>query len=295
MSKPIFVAGATGVAGQAYVHALLTGGHTVRASVRPGDESGWPDGVEPRAVDFTDEHSARQALEGADAVVIALAGRGDMPAEDEATITRIVAHAAEAVGVQHVVYTSVHQADQATGVPHFEVKGTLETELRQLFPRVTVLRPTTFAEALTAPWLRHGIEERGTLASPVAIDAPISYVATYDLARIAAAALHEPALQSETVTVAGPAPTTYADLLPLLSELAGRPVQYHQIPRADVLRNFGPDLTAMTDLFNTHGFTATPSPVLHRLDLAPRPLEVWLRDAWPSGAAPATPDPKGAR
>lgn len=295
MSKEIFVAGATGVAGHAYVEALRSAGHRVRASVRPGEERGWPDGVEPRAVDFADAHSTREAFDGVAAVVIALAGRGATPAEDEITITRTVAHAAASAGVEHIVYTSVHQADQPTGVPYFEVKGTLETELRQLVPRLTVLRPTTFAEALTAPWLRHGIEEQGVLTSPVALDAPISYVATDDLARIAAAALDEPALQDEPITVAGPAPTAYADLLPLLSELVGHPVQYHQIPRDDVLRNFGPDLAAMTDLFNTRGFAAIPSPLLHRLDLAPGPVEGWLRYAWTDRASSVTTNPEGER
>lgn len=282
MSRPIFVAGATGMAGRAYVEALRAAGHHVRASVRPGDVRSWADGVEPVPVDFTDAQGTRDALADVAAVVIALAGRGEASAEDEATITRTLAHAAAAAGVEEVVYTSVHQADQATGVPHFEVKGRLEAELRGLVLRVTVLRPTTFADALTAPWLRQGIDEQGVLVSPMAIDAPISYVATDDLARIAVAAMHEPSLRGETITVAGPEPTTYADLLPLLSELAGRAVGYRQIPRADVLRNFGPDLTAMTDLFNTHGFTATPSPVLERLNLVPRPVEAWLHDAWPN-------------
>ena len=44
MSRPIFVAGATGVAGRAYVLALRAAGHQVRASVRPGDERDWSGG-----------------------------------------------------------------------------------------------------------------------------------------------------------------------------------------------------------------------------------------------------------
>lgn len=205
MSSNVFVAGATGAAGNAYVRALAFAGHQVRASTRSGDQRDWPTGVEPRAVDFTDIHSTRQAVDGVDAVVITLAGRGQSPAQDEARITRTVARAAAEAGVGHIVYTSVHDADEATGVPHFEVKGHLEAELRQLGPRLTVLRPTTFADAFTAPWLRRGVQERGVLASPIAIDTPISYVATADLARVAAASLLEPDLQDTTLTVAGPA------------------------------------------------------------------------------------------
>jgi uncharacterized protein YbjT (DUF2867 family) len=237
------------------------------------------------AVDFADPAATRTAIDGARAVLVALAGRGKTPAADEAAITRSVATAAAEVGVEHLIYTSVHRADEPTGVPHFEIKGRLERELATLVPRLTVLRPTTFAEALTASWLRQGIEQNGVLASPIALRTSISYVSTTDLARVAVAALDEPDLQEGPVRVAGTA-ASYADLLPLLSELADQPVAYRQIPRAEVQAAFGPDLVAMTDLFNRAGFAAEPSPVLHRLGLVPTPIEQWLRATWaPADAA----------
>ncbi len=279
MNDPVFVAGASGRAGQAYVHAFAAAGHTVRASVRPGTGHSFPAGVTAVPVDFDHAIATRDALEGVGTLVVALAGRGEAPADHEAAITRTVAAAAADAGVGHVVYTSVYRAEQATGVPHFEVKGQLEQELAAVAPKLTVLRPTTFAEALTAPWLRHGIEQDGVLTSPISEHTAISYVATEDLARVALSAVDEPALQQGPVIVAGSA-VSYAELLPLLSELAGRPITYRQIPRADVARDFGPDLTAMTDLFNRDGFAAQPDAVLQRLDLVPTPIDEWLRAAW---------------
>jgi hypothetical protein len=85
--------------------------------------------------------------------------------------------------------------------------------------------------------------------------------------------------------VAGESPTTYTDLLPLLGELAGRPVAYQQIPLEQVQQAFGADLAAMTELFNRAGFTAQPSPVLHDLGLVPAPVDHHLRRAWTSGPA----------
>lgn len=284
MSKPVFVAGATGRAGQAYVRAFAAAGHEIRASVRPGNTFVVPQGVTATRVDFLDQSATRAALAGAGTLVIALAGRGDSPADQEAALTRTVATAAAEAGVGHIIYTSVHRADDATGVAHFTVKGHLEQELAKLAPTLTVLRPTTFADALTAPWLRHGIEQDGVLTSPISQHTPISYVPVADLARVAVAAVDEPDLQQAPITVAGPA-ATYADLLPLLSELAGRPVTYRQIPHADVARAFGPELAAMTDLFNREGFAAEPAAILHRLNLIPTPIEQWLRAAW---AAPNT-------
>jgi uncharacterized protein YbjT (DUF2867 family) len=166
MISKVFIAGAAGTAGRSYVQAFRHAGHAVRAGVRPGSEAEFGDGVEVWPVDFEDAGATRAALDDIDAVVISLAGRGPDAADQEAAITRNVARAAVDAGVGHLVYTSVHRADETTGVPHFEVKGVLEAELASLAPRLTVLRPTTFADSLTAPWLRNGIQEHGVLVSP---------------------------------------------------------------------------------------------------------------------------------
>ena len=89
-------------------------------------------------------------------------------------------------------------------------------------------------------------------------------------------------MQREPVVVAGSSSATYAELLPLLGQLAGRPVTYQQIPLDDVRRNFGSDLAAMTELFNRDGFTAEPSPVLRDLRLIPRPVQDYLHQSWAS-------------
>ncbi len=282
MISKIFIAGAAGTAGRSYVQAFSHAGHAVRAGVRPGSDAKFGDGVEVWPVDFEDAGATRAAMGDIDAVVISLAGRGPDAADQEAAITRNVARAAVDAGVDHLVYTSVHRADETTGVPHFDVKGVLEAEIAALAPRLTVLRPTTFADSLTAPWLRNGIEEHGVLVSPIGRETAISYVATDDLARVAVAALATPQLQREPVVVAGPSSTTYAELLPLLGQLAGRPVTYQQIPLDDVKRNFGSDLAAMTELFNRDGFTAEPSPILRDLQLVPRPVQDYLHQRWVS-------------
>jgi uncharacterized protein YbjT (DUF2867 family) len=157
-----------------------------------------------------------------------------------------------------------------------------------------VLRPTTFAESLTAPWLRSSIERDGVLLSPIAQDAKISYVPTDHLAAVAVAALEQPELQGSPVVVSAPQPVTYAELLPLFSELTGREVTYQQMPLDVVRTGFGADLVAMTELFNRHGFTAQTSPVLHRLGLLPPTVHDHLRHAWAPEAA-GTPTPSGAR
>lgn len=285
----VFVAGGTGTAGRAYAKAFVAAGHEVRASVRPGKGAVDDAGVQLWSVDFDDTAATREAVRGCDVVVVSLAGCGGDAVAQEVAITCAVGEAAAAAGAGHLIYTSVHLADAATGVPHFDVKGLLEARLAGLAPCLTVLRPTTFADSLTSPWLRSGIDNDGALVSPIGRDTPISYVSTEDLASVAVAALQESDLQGPPVVVAGPAPRTYTELLPLISQLAGREVTYRQIP-PDVVRNsFGSDLAAMTELFNRQGFAAEPSPVLHRLGLVPAMVEEYLRRTWSAKPAPAAP------
>lgn len=283
----VFVAGGTGTAGRAYARAFLAAGHEVRASLRPGTDAAVEAGVQPWPVRFDDARATRAAVEGCDVVVISLAGRGGDAAANEASITRAVGEASAAAGALHVVYTSVHLADASTGVPHFDVKGRLEAQLAGLVSRLTVLRPTTFADSLTAPWLRSSIDENGVLVSPIGQDTPISYAPTDDLAGIAVAALQEPELQGQPVVVSGQQPCTYAELLPLFSELAGREVTHQQIPPEAVRKNFGRDLAAMTEFFNRQGFAAEPSPVLRRLGLVPSTVQEYIRRTWQARPAAA--------
>jgi uncharacterized protein YbjT (DUF2867 family) len=291
-SKTILVTGAAGAAGRSYVTAFARAGHRVRAAVRPGLPTAFDAAVEVRPTDLHDAAASRAAVEGSDVVVLALAGRGRDAAADEAAITRNVARAASVAGVGHLIYTSVHRADEPTGVPHFEVKGVLEQDLADLVEQVTVLRPTTFADSLTAPWLRDRIVEQGVLASPIGLHTPISYVATEDLARVAVASLSAEELRQHPVVVTGSRPATYADLLPLLEQLSGRAISYEQIPAEVVRRSFGTDLAAMTAMFNSAGFAAEPSPILHDLQLVPQPVQDFLRESW---TPPSDPTPGAAR
>lgn len=277
----VFVAG-SGTAGRAYVRELLAAGHRVRVSVRPGAESDALTalGAEPVALDFRDAEGTRTAVSGAEAVVVALLGRGGHPAADEELITRNVFDAAQAAG-SRLVYTSVHLADEPTGVPHFEVKGRLERELAHRDLNTTVLRPTTFMDALAAPWLRQTAVQQGVLRSPIAIDTPISYVATSDLARFCVAALARPAMAGQHLTVAGPEAVTYAQLLPRLSRLAGREIHHEQLPLEALARTAGPGIVAMTQLFNTFGFVSDTRAVFSELGIEPTFVTDYLAaSAW---------------
>lgn len=283
----VFVAGGTGTAGRAYVRALRAAGYHVRATVRPGRCPGELQalGAEPVTLDLRDEAAVARAMTGAEVLVIAVLGRGPDRAGDEEQITRNLLDAARATGVGRVVYTSVYLADAPTGVPHFEVKGRLEAYIRTSGLRYTILRPCTFMEALTAPWLRDPVLQQGVLMSPIAINAPISYLAAGDLAWFAVRAVAGE-LDGEVLNLGGPEAVTYAQLLPVLSMLTGYPVEYRQIPLELVAARFGDDTVAMFRLFNASGFTVDMEPVLRRFPVRLTPVQEFLATRWGKAGAP---------
>jgi uncharacterized protein YbjT (DUF2867 family) len=287
----VFVAGGTGTAGRAYGRAFKAQGYDVRASARDADGAAALAelGIEPVAVDLTDSEATSDAIKGAMKVVVALLGRGEKAAAQEETITRNVIDAAARNGVEHLVYTSVYTADRPTGVPHFVVKDVLERYLAQAAVPATVLRPATFMDAFATPWLREGLLDRGVLVSPIAIDAPISYIATADLADVAVGVLGDPDLLGATIEVGGPRPVTYRELLPLLSELVGRGVRYEQLPIEQVQAQFGSDMAAMVRLFNEEGFVVDPSPVVDRFGLQLTTVEEFLHQTFAAPAGASTP------
>lgn len=263
----VLVAGGTGTAGMAHAEALVGAGYRVKATVRPGKDPAdlLRLGAEPMEVDLRHPEAVGRALEGVDALVVAVLGRGPDGVWDEELMTRNLVDSARAAGASRLVYTSVYLADEPTGVPHFEVKGRLEDYVRRSGLRHTFLRPATFMEGFNAPWIRASVEERDVLASPIALEAPISYVSAADVARFGVLALEDADLEGATLNMGGPEAVTYADLLHVMSELLGHKVKYQQIPMEQVEESFGPDIASMIKLFNESGFVVEIDPAVHRL------------------------------
>src|SRR5260370_20264443 len=71
-----------------------------------------------------------------------------------------IVRAASAVGVSHLVYSSVAGADRATGIPHFDSKFEVEKELRRSGVPVTIVAAVFFMENFFAHRLAGGIAKR---------------------------------------------------------------------------------------------------------------------------------------
>lgn len=147
------VAGGTGFVGGAIAAELYRRGHRVVVLSHRGEgaRGSLPDDVELRAADVTTGDGLPQALEGLDALVIALAfpnspieapNRGrTFEAVDAAGTERLVA-AARSTGVGRVVYLSGAGAAADAKRHWFRAKWRAETAVRSSGIPATIIRPT---------------------------------------------------------------------------------------------------------------------------------------------------------
>ena len=122
-SLSVLVSGATGQQGGALARVILDKGHRVRAFVRRPDSPEAKElerlGAELAVGDFEEPSTVEDAARGMDAAfVVATPFEAGTEAETRHGIS--AADAAKAAGVEHLVYSSVADADKDTGIPHFD-------------------------------------------------------------------------------------------------------------------------------------------------------------------------------
>ena len=231
----VAVVGATGQQGGAAAAALLDAGASVRALVRdpsrPAAQALAGRGAELVPADLTDPGSLRAALRGVDRLFAMTTFAGERGVAGEVEQGRALADAAAAVGVQHVVYSSVGGAERATGVPHFESKRRIEEHLESLGLPVTFLRPVFFMENLTGqgPTVEDG---ELVVRLPLPADVPVQMVAVRDIGAAAAAALLDPSeVPGGAIELAGDE-LTGDQVAAVFGAHAGLPARYEALPLA---------------------------------------------------------------
>lgn len=278
--RVILVTGATGQQGGAALRHLRDKGFSVRALTRD------PENPEARALvghgtevvrgDLNDTASLTRALDGVYGVY-SVQALGPEGVESEVRQGLQLADAAKRSRISHFVYSSVAGSDRKTGIPYFESKFRIEEHLRGTGLHYTILRPVFFMEN----WLRmQETIRQGALALPVRPETTVSMIAVDDIGAFVALALEKPGhWQGRAVELAG-------DELPMTAlaqafgRMAGREVQYRQIPWEEFERGAGPDLTRMWRWFEESG-NHVDSAALRQEHPGLMSFERWLQSRWP--------------
>jgi uncharacterized protein YbjT (DUF2867 family) len=193
--KTVLVTGATGQQGGATARHLLARGAAVRALVRdpttPAARRLAGVGAELVVGDMEDVASLRTAMHGAYGAFSVQPAR--IPpnfAENELERGLNVVEAAHAVGLKHLVYSSVAGADRSTGIPHWEIKGQIEERIRSVGLPFTILRQTLFMDMYADA--TYGLTGQLSLVRSIPPNAIVQHIAIDDIAAFTGLALGDP-------------------------------------------------------------------------------------------------------
>ncbi|WP_433560403.1 NmrA/HSCARG family protein [Nocardia sp. CA-151230] len=249
---PILVLGATGGQGGAVTAALLRHNAPVRAMVRN------PAAVRARGLADTGVEVVSGSLDDPGALaagmrevsaVYALTTPFEAGPEAEIAQGRAILAAATQARVRHLVFSSVAGADQHSGVPHFESKAVIETELARSDLPYTILGPTYFFDNALGGADRITVD--GVLDLPLPSDRKLQQLDRADLGAFAAKVLLNPdSYLRRRIELAGDAPTP-AEMAESLTAATGRSVRHERVPLAAI---GNPDMHAMWNFLNGPGY-----------------------------------------
>jgi uncharacterized protein YbjT (DUF2867 family) len=220
----ILVTAAMGNAGSEVVRVLRRRGAPVRAFVRDTAEARRRvgDNVELAQGDFADPNSVREALDGVDAVF--LSGPDDPRRVGWETD---LIDAAASAGVRRIVKLSGIGAAPESPVEPWSWHGQIERHLLASGLPAVVLRASFFMSNLLPG--AEQIANGGPLAAPAGT-ARIAMIDPRDVGACAAAALTSERHEGHTYVLTGPRSITFTEVAHEISRVAGRPVEYVQLP-----------------------------------------------------------------
>jgi uncharacterized protein YbjT (DUF2867 family) len=262
----ILVTGATGHAGRALVHELISKGVPVRAMVR--DRAKAMDlaaaGAEIVVADLGQPETLRPAIAGIQRAYLMTA-----PDPEQVRMNSNFIRAARQEGITYIARVSVHGADPESPVKIRRWHAASQKELEDSGIAWTHLQPVYNMQNFLR--LAATIRSQSTLVAPMK-SAALSMVDARDIAAVAAVALSDSAHEGKTYVITGPEPLTFADAAAHLSEALGKPVRYVDIAgesfRQAMLQMNMPEWY-VDDLVGFYGFYSTGAGAAVR-DVVPR-------------------------
>lgn len=232
---PILVLAATGGQGRAVTDALLDRGAGVRALVQNTDDEAArrlaDRGVQVVAGDLSDRASMAAAMKGV-AGVFAYTTPFVDGVEAEVAQGQAILAAAGQQRVPHLVFSSLANADQGTGVPIFESKARIEAQLVSGNVPYTILGPTSFLDMVNLGSAQRILS--GALDMPLHSDKPLKQLARTDHGAFAAGVLLNPTRYvGQRIDLASDE-NTPTQMAATLSATLGTEVRHEYFPLAQV-------------------------------------------------------------
>jgi len=241
--RNVLVIGATGQQGGSLARLLLQNKHKVYALTRNRNaRSSAIQDLENRGANIVegnldDSDSLQQVVKNIESIFL-MGTPFEDGIEGEIRRGRLVADIAKENKIQHLVYSSVVNADRNTGIPHFESKYKVEQYIDNLGIPHTIIGPTFFMENLLDP--RLGALQQGQLALPLSPSTVLQQISVQNIAEFSAMVIESPErFLGKRIDIASDE-VTGQKATEILSSVLNQEIKYTQIPapNGDLARMF---------------------------------------------------------
>ena len=263
--RKILVTGATGQQGGALARLLLQKKHEVYALIR-GTKSESPkaqnlrnQGAKLVEGDLDKPDLLEQVMNGIDSVFL-MGTFIEGGTESETRRGKMMVDIAKEKKIEHIVYSSVVNADKNTGIPHFESKYKVEQHIKNSGIPYTIIGPTSFMDNLLSYSLA-GLQQ-GKLALPLSPSRILQQSAVENIVEFFALALERRnSFIGKRIDIASDE-ITGEQAAKVLSNELGRKIRYEQVPMEQI-RQASEDLAVMYEWFERIG-TGVDVAALHK-------------------------------
>jgi uncharacterized protein YbjT (DUF2867 family) len=281
------VVGASGDQGWPQVVRLATAGYEVRAACRDPNHfqkhrelpAATAQRIHPVAFDFREPHTLAAALANVDALLLNFPSSSLHDGADLVLASERIGTSAERAGVRRIAFnTSLPLPERPLGFPAQDVRFAQRDALRGSAVPVVTIQPVVYMDNLLRGWTYPGIVERNCFEYPHRPDLEVSWLCQADLAAYMQAAIEQPGIEGQNFNVGGPEILRAPMLAEILTELTGRPIEFHSLPidefAARMGRLFARDATldstrltrALRDIYEWYNTSSTQP---FRIDVAP--------------------------
>jgi len=224
MEKTVLVTGVTGTIGRDVAKLLSKNAVPVRAGVRDQAKAKKQFGADIALAtfDFEDAASLLDALKGVEKIFL-------LPPliPNQVAVINAFVDAAKRAGERHIVKLSAIGADMNPPYTFGKWHAAADRHIRESGFAFTFLQPNSFMQNFMNYFPPHD----GTIYLPWG-NGKASFVDTRDIAAVAAEALTSSEHEGKTYTLTGPAALGIAEVASILSEVAGREINYIDVPES---------------------------------------------------------------
>ena len=257
--RNVLVLGATGNQGGAVVQSLLNDGHHVVGVTRdvqsPKAQALTAQGVEMKTADFLNKDSLLSIMTKVDTVFAMTTPGWNGDVESEVKQGLSIVDAAKDAGVKHFIFNSVSDANQSTGIGHFDSKYEIEKHLEASGLNYTIVAPVYFIENLFFPYVFDAVKNEGILSAAMPGDTKLQQISVEDIGRFVAMVVGKrEEMFGERINIAGDA-ISGNEMVEVLSKAMRKEIKYKGISTA-YLKEQSEEMAKMYDWFNNTGYSA---------------------------------------